>query len=423
MRSRSEASERIERLQAQLRMKRGYISQSPEKCDPRQSGKRSSCPVQSSSPVQWSSSPVRTGHGERHSLSSMPWGGKQLPFHSKKSVSLSSAEHVALSDCASATSSRRSIPPSPLLSPASVPSVQSCMPGKETEQCSMCKTMDRKEAARWGRHQEDEEGSPAEWAATQGCRCMPVALPLMSWGEAWKVLGRRFQAAAAASADRTLHIIEADLETGPHGADLEAKSTLAQHPPRWRLVGPSESGGEREKRPTLEPLAGGARETRERGRYATAAAHRAAPPATPPSARHGRRLDDGVESRLNVDRAASSASRKPLQQTHEVWLCEQGSRVPARRQPRKTLEPLAGDRCQSLSPEAGLSLSRGGPRASNNVLHYANGSTALYFAMLMSKPAGQTTPSSLLEGDEASALPAVVAVTASPQALQKVPAG
>ncbi|KAJ1470724.1 hypothetical protein T484DRAFT_3649710 [Baffinella frigidus] len=122
----SERTERLERLQAHIRMKRGQISQSPK----------------------------------RHSLPSSPGpGGTRSPL---------AAESASLPSIASERA--------PALDEFSV---LWHMPGHEAEQCSMCKTI----------------------GMEVPCRCMPVTLPLLSGSKAWRVLGRRFQAADAAQAD------------------------------------------------------------------------------------------------------------------------------------------------------------------------------------------------------------------------------
>ncbi|KAJ1482110.1 hypothetical protein T484DRAFT_1805061 [Baffinella frigidus] len=140
----------LERLQAHLRtLTRGPIPQSPEECHPRQPDPHA-----------------------RHSLPSTTGrGGARLPL-AAKSASLSSIVPER----------------APALDDFSDPSLRSqswhislrgdFMPGHETEQCSMCKTI----------------------GMEVPCRCMPVALPLLSGSKAWQILGRRYKAADAAPA-------------------------------------------------------------------------------------------------------------------------------------------------------------------------------------------------------------------------------
>ncbi|KAJ1486122.1 hypothetical protein T484DRAFT_1944099 [Baffinella frigidus] len=184
----------LEQLQAHLRMnlRQGLAGQ--PRCDPRQPGR------------------------ERHSLSPTPGPvGTWRPL-AAKSASLSLI-----------------VPKRPpALDDLSIPSVQQWhITGHETEQCSMCKTI----------------------GVEVPCRCMPVALPLLSGSKAWRVLGRRFRAVDAAPA-----------------AD-------AHHPPRVDTASPA---------------------------LATAAAHRAAPPAPLPL--HARQVTSSRRRRDGAPQLSAVAS-------------------------------------------------------------------------------------------------------------------
>ena len=144
--------ERLEQLQTRLRMKSGHLHQRNKKCDPGQSGNDTS-------------SPARSRITAQNSLPLTPRGVMKLAPLPARSTSLPSKR--------ASSESAPAVDDSARVAESYVPSVPWWhMPGDETEKCSMCKIIGMKVP----------------------CRCMPVAMPLLTAREAWGVMGRRFKA-------------------------------------------------------------------------------------------------------------------------------------------------------------------------------------------------------------------------------------